>query len=80
MISAARALAPSSAAGIQVGFGSPWPWAEVSFPLPMPFCLSETVMELSSDCITRPMMVFSDHRCRFIERAKLTGWVAAVRA
>ncbi len=80
LISAASALAPSSAAGIQVGFGAPWPWVEVSLPLPRPFRFSETVMELSSVCITRPMMVFSDHRCRFTERAKLTGWAAAVSA
>ncbi len=73
LISSASACAPFSAAGIQVGLGAPWPWREVSVPLPRPFSFSETVIELSRDCITRPMIVFSDHRCWFIERPKVTG-------
>ncbi len=74
LISSASAWAPCSAAGIQVGLGAPWPWPEVSRSLPSGPFFSETVIELSSDCITRPMIVFSDQPRWFIERAKVTGW------
>src|SRR5690606_5176201 len=65
LISAASADAPSVAALICLGLGAPCPWRAVSSPLPTPDGLSFVVRELSSDCITRAMMVRSDARgCR----------------
>ena len=49
------------ATGIQVGFGSPSPWVEVSFARPNADFLRSTVIELFSDCITSRMITRSDH-------------------
>ena len=46
-------------------------------PLPTPSGFRYVVRELSSDCITRPMMVFSDQRRLERERSTRTGWRAA---
>src|SRR3954464_13425699 len=62
LMSAAIAEAASEAALICLGLGEPWPWRAVSRPLPTPSGFRYVVRELSSDCMTRPMMVFSDQR------------------
>src|ERR1044072_2479758 len=73
LISAAIADAPSVAALICLGLGAPWPCTAVSRPLPTPSCFRCVVSELSRDCMTRPMMVFSDQRRLESERAGRVG-------
>ena len=77
LISSARALAASEAALICLGLGAPCPWRAVSSPLPVPFGFRYVVRELSSDCMTSPMMVRSDHRRLDSERTISRGWRAA---
>ncbi len=77
LISAASAEAPSVAALICLGLGEPWPWRAVSRPLPTPVGLRWVVRELSRDCITRPMMVRSDHLRLESERSTSRGCLAA---
>ena len=52
----------SLAAGIQVGFGLPWPCRE-DITQPSGVFLGNVVIELSSDCITSAITVRSD-QCR----------------
>src|SRR5690242_8419077 len=77
LISAASAEAAWVAALICLGLGAPWPWRAVSRPLPTPSGLRYVVRELSSDCITRPMIVRSDQRRLERERATRRGCLAA---
>src|SRR5690606_826263 len=78
LISAASADAPSVAALICLGLGAPCTWRAVSSPLPTPDGLSFVVRELSSDCITRAMMVRSDQRRLDSERTISRGCRAAL--
>lgn len=80
LMSAAIAAAPSEAALICLGLGAPWPWRAVSRPLPTPSGFRYVVRELSSDCITRPMMVRSDQWWLERERRTRRGWRAAFRS
>ena len=57
----ASCRAAALAAGIQVGFGSPSPWVEVSLARPNRLFLRRTVIELLSDCMTSRMITRSDH-------------------
>ncbi len=77
LISAASADALSVAALICFGLGAPWPWRAVSRPRPAPDGFRYVVRELSSDCITRPMMVRSDQRRLDRERSTSQGCFAA---
>ncbi len=77
LISAASAEAPSVAALICLGLGAPWPWRAVSRPLPTPVGFRCVVRELSRDCMTRPMMVRSDHLRLDSERRTSSGCLAA---
>src|SRR4051794_38743084 len=77
LMSAAIAEAASEAALICLGLGEPWPWRAVSRPLPTPSGFRYVVRELSSDCMTRPMMVFSDQRRLERGRRTSTGGRAA---
>ncbi len=79
LISSASRLAARVASSICTGLGAPCPWRAVSRPLPRPPGLRYVVSELSSDCMTRPMMVRSDQRRLDSERTSCPGCFA-VRA
>ncbi len=78
LISSASRVAACVASSIWTGLGAPWPWRAVSRPFPIPPGLRYVVSELSSDCMTRPMMVRSDQRRLESERASCIGCFAVL--